>query len=157
HEFRLTPWHNDPVTDSSGEAFYLRDENTGHVWSPTPLPAPGTGPYTARHGFGYSVFEHTEGEIWSQLTSFVAHDAPVKYALLTLRNDGNETLSLSATGYVQWVLGDTQAKMAMHIVTDTDPASRAIVARNPFSNEFFDRTAFFNCNATTRTITADRS
>jgi cyclic beta-1,2-glucan synthetase len=40
HEFRLTPWDNDPVSDRSGEAFYLRDEQTGQFWSPTALPAP---------------------------------------------------------------------------------------------------------------------
>ena len=28
HEFRLTPWNNDPVTDATGEAFYIRDEQT---------------------------------------------------------------------------------------------------------------------------------
>ena len=38
HEFRLTPWHNDPVSDSGGEAFYLRDEERGHFWSPMPHP-----------------------------------------------------------------------------------------------------------------------
>ncbi len=38
HEFRLTPWSNDPVQDTPGEAFYLRDEQTGQFWSPTPLP-----------------------------------------------------------------------------------------------------------------------
>ncbi len=43
HEFRLTPWHNDPVSDASGEVFYLRDEDSGHFWSPTPLPSRGTG------------------------------------------------------------------------------------------------------------------
>ena len=31
HEFRLTPWHNDAVSDASGEAFYLRDEESGHL------------------------------------------------------------------------------------------------------------------------------
>src|SRR6185436_12941630 len=40
HELRLTPWHNDPVSDGSGEAFFLRDEETGEVWSPTSLPCP---------------------------------------------------------------------------------------------------------------------
>src|SRR5437868_10932334 len=60
HEFRLTPWHNDPVRDSSGEAFFVRDEETGRFWSPTGLPARGAGAYVARHGFGYSVFEHEE-------------------------------------------------------------------------------------------------
>ncbi len=37
---RLTPWSNDPVTDPPGEVVYLRDEETGEVWSPTPLPVP---------------------------------------------------------------------------------------------------------------------
>ncbi len=60
HEFRLTPWHNDPVSDSGGEAFYLRDEERGHFWSAMPLPARGATPYVTRHGFGYSVFEHVE-------------------------------------------------------------------------------------------------
>jgi cellobiose phosphorylase len=67
HEFRLTPWHNDPVSDPSGEALYLRDEESGHFWSPTPLPSRGAQPYVSRHGFGYSVFEHTEGGIRSEL------------------------------------------------------------------------------------------
>jgi cellobiose phosphorylase len=68
HEFRLTPWHNDPVGDSSGEAIYLRDEETGHHWSPTPLPRRGEGDNVTPHGFGYSVFEHVEdgnhAELW---------------------------------------------------------------------------------------------
>ncbi len=59
HEFRLTPWGNDPISDSRGEALYLRDEERGHFWSPTPQPCSGLTPYVTRHGFGYSVFEHT--------------------------------------------------------------------------------------------------
>src|SRR6185503_5955862 len=63
HQFRLTPWHNDPITDVTGEAFYIRDERTGQFWSPTPGPARGATPYVTRHGFGYTVFEHTEAGI----------------------------------------------------------------------------------------------
>ncbi len=58
HEFRLTPWYNDPVTDTSGEAIYLRDEESGRFWSPSPLPARGHNSYVARHGFGYTIFEY---------------------------------------------------------------------------------------------------
>ena len=43
HEYRLTPWFNDAVCDPTGEAFYLRDEETGDYWSPTPLPARAAG------------------------------------------------------------------------------------------------------------------
>ena len=77
HEFRLTPWNNDPVSDASGEAIYIRDEETGHFWSPTPLPSPGATPYASRHGFGYSVFEHKERGIRSELWVYVARDAPI--------------------------------------------------------------------------------
>ena len=76
HEFRLTPWNNDPVSDAGGEAFYLRDEESGRFWSPTPLPAGSDSPYTSRHGFGYSVFEHTEDGIASELWVYVARRRP---------------------------------------------------------------------------------
>jgi cyclic beta-1,2-glucan synthetase len=75
------------VSDSSGEAFYLRDEETGHFWSPTPLPSRGATPYVSRHGFGYSVFEHTEDGISSELWVYVAMDAPIKFTVLKVRND----------------------------------------------------------------------
>src|SRR5690606_40726691 len=57
-ENQLTPWSNDPVSDPPGEAIYLRDLDTGAIWTPTALPIRGPGRYTARHGFGYSKFEH---------------------------------------------------------------------------------------------------
>src|SRR6185312_3998517 len=102
HEFRLTPWHNDPVVDGSGEAVYLRDEETGALWSPTPLPCRGNGSYTTRHGFGYSVFEHDEDGIHSELWIYVALDAAVKFSVLKLRNDSGRPRKLSATAYVEF-------------------------------------------------------
>ncbi|MHA4801777.1 hypothetical protein, partial [Enterococcus faecium] len=75
HEFRLTPWYNDSVTDASGEAYYLRDEETGELWSPTPLPTPADAAYQTRHGFGYSVFAVQHAGIASELNLFVAIDA----------------------------------------------------------------------------------
>jgi cellobiose phosphorylase len=68
HEFRLTPWSNDPVTDNSGECFYIRDEDSGKFWSPAALPCRGSGDYVTRHGFGYSTFSHTEDDISSELS-----------------------------------------------------------------------------------------
>jgi cellobiose phosphorylase len=156
HEFRLTPWHNDPVTDASGEAFYLRDEETGRFWSPSPLPAPGDGAYVSRHGFGYSVFEHDNAQIHSEMTVHVALDAPVRFAVLKVRNDSADLRRLSATGYVEWVLGDLRPKSAMHVTTEVDPKTGAVFARNPFNSEFPDRIAFFDVDETSRTLTGDR-
>ncbi|OYY95982.1 MAG: cyclic beta 1-2 glucan synthetase [Hydrogenophilales bacterium 28-61-23] len=157
HEFRLTPWHNDPVCDASGEAFYLRDEETGQFWSPTPLPRRGATPYVSRHGFGYSVFEHTEAGIYSELWVYVATDAAVKFSVLKVRNTSGRARRLSATGYVEWVLGDLRPKSAMHVTTEVDPYSGVLYARNHYNSEFPDRVAFFHVDDTNRTSTCDRA
>ncbi|MGO9414911.1 MAG: GH36-type glycosyl hydrolase domain-containing protein [Syntrophobacteraceae bacterium] len=157
HEFRLTPWHNDPVSDSCGEAFYLRDEENGLFWSPSPSPVRGTMHYVSRHGFGYSVFEHTEDGISSEMWVYVATDAAVKLTVLKLKNISGRSRRLSATGYVEWVLGDLRPKTAMHVSTEIDPKTGALFGRNPYNTEFADRTAFFDVDETTRTVSGDRS
>jgi cyclic beta-1,2-glucan synthetase len=156
HEFRLTPWGNDPVGDASGEAFYLRDEESGHFWSPTPLPSRGATPYVSRHGFGYSTFEHAEDGISSSLTVYVALDAAVKFSALKVRNESGRARRLSATGYVEWVLGDLRPKSAMHVITEIDPLSGALYARNAYNTEFADRIAFFDVDDMTWTFSGDR-
>jgi cyclic beta-1,2-glucan synthetase len=157
HEFRLTPWNNDPVNDLTGEAFYLRDEETGHFWSPTPMPARSKNPYITRHGFGYSVFEHIEGGLHSELWVYVAVDAPVKFAVLKIRNMSGRSRRLSATGYVEWVLGDLRSKTAMHVSTEAGSLGGAIYARNPYNTEFSETVGFFSVNDMKRTITGDRA
>ncbi|MGI9102583.1 MAG: GH36-type glycosyl hydrolase domain-containing protein [Terriglobales bacterium] len=157
HEFRLTPWNNDPVSDPSGEAFYLRDEESGHFWSPAPFPSRGATPYASRHGFGYSVFEHTEAGIRSELWVYVALDAPIKFAVLKVRNESGRWRQLSVTGYVEWVLGDLWAKTSMHVNTEIDPNSGALLARNLYNTEFAGRVGFFAADAPQQTVTCDRT
>ncbi len=157
HEFRLTPWNNDPVTDSQGEAFYLRDEESGHFWSPLPLPGCGAMHYVTRHGFGYSVFEHVEDGISSEVWVYVAMDASIKFTEMKVKNVSGRPRRLSATGYVEWVLGDLRQKTSMQVITEIDPKTGALFARNPYNPEFSDRTAFFDTGEMTRTVTGDRS
>ncbi len=157
HEFRLTPWVNDSVSDLSGEAFYLRDEERGHFWSPTPAPCRGINPYVTRHGFGYSVFEHTERGIHSELWIYVALDAAIKFAVLKVRNDSGRKRKLSATGYVEWVLGDLRPKSAMHVITAIDRKSGALFAHNPYNTEFHGRTGFFDVDDRPYSLTGDRT
>ncbi|MDE1948490.1 MAG: cyclic beta 1-2 glucan synthetase, partial [Burkholderiales bacterium] len=166
HELRLTPWHNDPVCDTGGEEIFLRDEDSGQVWSPTSRRASGelsergaAAPYRVRHGFGYSVFEHDEAALHSELTVFVAPLDAVKFSRLVLRNDGPRPRRLSATGYVEWVLGDLREKNAPHVHTEVSPDNGALYARNRYSNDFGDWIAFFDVDPTDRvagSVTGDR-
>ena len=156
HEFRLTPWSGDPVGATAGEAIYLRDEESGHFWSPTPFPASGSMPYRTRHGFGYSVYEHSCGGIHSELCVYVDIEDPVKFSVLKVRNGSGRMRRLSATGYVEWVLGDLRTKSAPHVVTEIDAASGALFARNAYNSEFAGRVAFFDVDDLARTLSGDR-
>jgi len=157
HEFRLSPWNDDQVGSASGEALYLRDEESGHYWSPTPLPARGAMPYVTRHGFGVSIFEHTSGGIHSELKIYVDMQESVKFSVLRIRNGSGRARKLSATGYVEWVLGDLRPKTAMHIVTEIDANSGALFARNSYNTEFSGRVAFLDIDDLSRTLTGDRT
>ncbi|MEJ2756151.1 MAG: cyclic beta 1-2 glucan synthetase, partial [Gammaproteobacteria bacterium] len=173
HEFRLTPWSDDPVGATGGEAIYLRDEISGEFWSPTAQPCSnsrvnsgaGSGTnsginsntYQTRHGFGYSVFEYSSAEhIHSTLSVFVDLEEPVKYSVLRVRNDSGSVRELSATGYVEWVLGDLRTKTAMHVVTHIDAASGALFACNDYNTDFAGRVAFFDVDDLSRTLSGDR-
>ena len=156
HEFRLTPWSNDPVQDPTGEAIYIRDDQTGQFWSPTPLPVRGKTPYVIRHGFGYSVFEHAENGIASELWVYVAMDAPVKLSILKLRNISGRPRRVSVTGYMEWVLGDLRHKCLLHVQTEVDLKTGALLARNCYNTDFPDRVVFLDVNDATRTLTGDR-
>jgi cellobiose phosphorylase len=157
HEFRLTTWHNDPLADSSGEALYIRDEETGAFWSPTPMPARGASGYVCRHGFGYSMFEHFETGLASELSVCVAMDAPVKLVALRIRNDSGRSRRLSVTGYWELVLGEWRHATSMHVVTETDAHTGALFARNAFGREFADRIVFVQISEPTRTVSGNRT
>lgn len=156
HEFRLTPWVQDPVAGTGGEALFLRDEDSGEVWSCTALPLQTDAVHVVRHGFGYSVFETTVNGIVSELWVFVAIDAAVKFSMLKLHNISGRARRLSVTGYVEWVLGDLRSKSAMHVSTEIDPDSGALCAHNAFNAEFAGRVAFFDVDPPSRNLTGDR-
>jgi cellobiose phosphorylase len=156
HSHRLTPWHNDPVQDPSGEAFYVRDEDDGRFWSPTQAPAGDANPYVTRHGFGYSVFEHQSGGIATELRTFVAVDAPVKFVTLKLVNRSGRARRLSVTAFCELVLGADRAANAPFVVTEVEPISGAVLARNAYNADFASRVAYLDCSETGRSVTGDR-
>ncbi|MDB5520249.1 MAG: cellobiose-phosphorylase [Tardiphaga sp.] len=142
-ENQLTPWSNDPVTDRSGEALYLRDNDSGDLWSATALPIRNEGvTYVARHGRGYSRFTHSVRDIDVDLIQFVPPDDPIKISRLKLHNRSNRTRNLTIAAYAEWVLAPSRQASAAYITTAIDAATGAIFARNPWSAAFGSRIAF---------------
>jgi len=143
---RLTTWSNDPVSDPVSEAIYIRDEESGEYWTPTPLPVRSTAPYRIRHGNGYTVFQHNSHGLQQNLSVFVPVSGtiqdPVKIQRLSIHNESETRRLLSVTYYVEWVLGEDRETSQKHIITRWDDKSGAMMARNPYNEEFPGHVSF---------------
>jgi cyclic beta-1,2-glucan synthetase len=157
-ENQLTPWSNDPIGDAPGETLYVRDEESGALWGPTLLPIrEEASPYVARHGQGYSRFEHTAHGIALDLLQFVPWDDPIKISRLRLENRSGRPRRLALTAYAEWVLGTSRSTAAPFIVTERDAETGALLARNPWNLDFGGRVAFADLGGRQTTWTCDRT
>ncbi len=154
----LTPWSNDAVSDPPGEALYIRDEDTGEFWTPTPLPIrERSAPYWIWHGQGYSRFEHVSHGIALELVVFVPTDDPIKICRLKISNRSGRPRRLSVFAYAEWVLGPNRSQTAPFVVTELDPQTGAIFARNPWNEQFGDHVAFADLGGKQTSWTCDRT
>ncbi|HDL7990637.1 TPA: glycosyl transferase, partial [Yersinia enterocolitica] len=156
-ENQITPWLNDPVIDSSGECLYLRDDDSGQLWSPTAQPIRDGGTYIARHGRGYSRFEHQANGMGMALLQYVPLADPIKISRLTLHNMSDTPRRISVTAYAEWVLATSRGATGPFIITEMDDTTGAMLARNPWSTAFPGRISFSDLNGQQSRWTADRS
>lgn len=157
-ENQLTPRSNDPVSDSPGEVIYVRDQDNGDVWTATALPIrKDASRYIARHGQGYSRFEHVSHGIALDLLQYVALDDPIKISRLKIKNMSGRPRRLSITAYVEWVLGPSRTTCAPYVVTEIDPKTGVLVARNPWRMEFGSRVAFADLAGRQSSCSGDRT
>ncbi len=155
-ENRLTPWSNDPVCDPPAEALYLRDEESGHIWTPTPQPAGDDAACQIQHGAGYTEWRQWSNGLEQELLVFVPVDEPVKIARLRLINKSLRARRITATYYVEWMLGALQSRSRAFVVSEYDAGCHAIMARNPWNPEFGERVAFLTSSHRIHSMTADR-
>ncbi|MEO8195087.1 MAG: glucoamylase family protein [Thermoanaerobaculia bacterium] len=157
-ENRLTSFANDPVTDPTSEAIFVRDEASGAVWGATPAPikrTPRSPRWVVRHAAGVTRFARAARGIDQELTVFVARDAPVKLSLLALTNRSDRPRRLTLFAYNDWLLGPPSAQGPRFVATEQEAGSGAVLARDLFGQER-DRVAFAAASAPLVAATGDR-
>ena len=156
-ENQLTTWSNDPVTDPSGDAIYIRDEESLALYTATASPIRDSGCYIARHGFGYSQFDHQVDDLSLALLHFVPLDAPLRISRLKITNNSGRPRKLSVTAYAEWVLGTSRSASAPFLITSQEAASGALLVTNPWNAAFPDRVAFLDIGELPTQWTGNRS
>jgi cellobiose phosphorylase len=162
-EFKITPWSNDPVLDQPTETAYLRDEESGEVWSVAPSAVKSEEPYVITHGQGYTIIDHERNGIKHEMLMYVPLNDPIKIVKIKLKNNTTDTRRISVTYYAEWVLGVQRQSNAPYIVTEWHNEVGIMTARNMYQETFRDATAFLGMileNASTKdyelSYTADR-
>ena len=154
----ITAWSNNPVSDPPSEMFYIRDDDSGELWSPTPLPIrERSGEYVVRHGHGYTRFAYDAHNVALELLQFVPVDDPIKISRLSLTNNSPKSRRLSVTAYLEWVLGVSRSASAPFVITEMDPVTGAMFARNSWSQDFGTRIAFADLGGAQTALTGDRT
>lgn len=158
---RLTPWSNDPLLDPISDTIYIRDEDMGTVWTPTPAPIRELDAYRISHSQGFTRFEHNSHGIEQELLVFVPVDdaggLPFRIQRLRLTNHSSHKRHLSLTAYSEWILGGDKEDTQLHVITEWDSESQALFAYNRFNPEFGDSVAFSSASVPIASFTGDRT
>jgi cyclic beta-1,2-glucan synthetase len=154
--YRITPWHNDPVRDPCSDCVYLRDDETGDVWTATPAPIREMTEYVVKHGAGYSIFDHQHSDVHTSLKIAMATDDPVKISTLRITNTGRSPKRVTVTSYVEWVLGVSRDLTQQNVYTSYDAGTASVLGQNFFDQEYADMVAFLAMSGDVTSYTADR-
>jgi|CXWL01.1.fsa_nt_gi cellobiose phosphorylase len=129
----IVRWQQDLAADGSGRFLYLRDDDSGELWSLAPAPCwPAYDRYECRHGLGYTTIATTVHGITARWTLFVDAEATVEMWRLALVNESGRPRRLTVVGFLEWNCGTSPAPrrefQKLFLDTRFDVATGAIVA-----------------------------
>lgn len=157
---RLTSWSNDSTLNPISDICYIRDDESGKFWTVAASPILENDPYRARHGHGYTVYEHNSHAIEQEMTVFVPLDdahTPVRIQILKLTNRSSSKRKLSVFSYAELTLGQEREESQRYIETSWNHEANALMAVNHYNSpEFADQVAFMTCFPQPNSYTGSR-
>ena len=142
-ENKLTEWSNDPVCDALSEIVYLKDSESGAVWSPLPS---GNAQQLRHitHGQGFTRFLSTQAGIETEVLVSVAESLPVKFVRVRLHNQSRQTRRLALAYFAETVLGVTREQTALHQVSSYEEDTQTLLMSNGYNPDFAAQCMFLS-------------
>jgi cyclic beta-1,2-glucan synthetase len=121
---QLTAWSNDPVTDLSGEGFFLQNLHTREVWSVGAGSGHARANYSVEHRQGSTTIKHRHDSLSITATWFVDMDKAVKRVRICIHNHGDRTIVMRVVGVIEWMMGAMRAdRQTIRTAFEALPAS----------------------------------
>jgi len=132
----ITRWRSDVTRDHWGQFFYLRETQSGRVWSATYQPTcVEPSHYEAIYSIDKAEFYRRDGQIETQLEVVVSPENNSELRQLKLINNGQIAREIEITSYVEVSLTEPAADLAhpafqkLFIETEYVPEKTALLAR----------------------------
>jgi cyclic beta-1,2-glucan synthetase len=123
---QLTAWSNDPVSDQSGEGFFVQNVQSREVWRMGAGSGHADASYTVVHRQGNTTITHRHGDVSVTVTWVVDAIAAVKRVRIVLHNHGERTAVLRVAGVIEWMLGAMRTdRQTIHAAFETLPGTLA--------------------------------
>ena len=131
----ITRWQQDLAKDGSGKFIYIRDAESGELWSLSPAPTWAAHEHFAcHHGLGYTTFRTALGGIAATWTLFCHPRETVELWRVELHNVTKRARRLELCAYLEWNCGVAPSPRRefhkLFLETELDLERGAIFARN---------------------------
>jgi cellobiose phosphorylase len=131
----ITRWQQDLIRDTSGKFLYVRDPDSGSMWSLSPAPAwTPHDRYLCRHGLGYTTFETECAGIAARWTLFCHPIETAELWRVELANLTDRPRRLEICAYLEWNCGVAPSPRReftkLFLETSFDAGRGAVFARN---------------------------
>lgn len=148
---RLTRYrYNNVPLDQGGRYIYLRDNLSGHFWSPTWQPVCSElEAYECRHGMGYTRISSTHTGLRASVCYFVPLDENLEIWNLTLTNLSDSPRQISAFSSIEFALWDAlddASNYQRNFNTGQVEVEDGIIYHKTEYRERRDHFAFFACS-----------
>ena len=152
---RISAWNNSSNIDIPSEIIYLKDKETGKVWSLCENISNEPQEYYIKYGFGYVTLKTIKNEIIQELETFVAKENKIKINMLKLKNTSGKRKNLKILYYIKPVLGEDEIQSNGYINVQME--NNVVTAQNLYTDNFKGSIVFCGSNEKIKSYTGSKN